>query len=492
MMKTTFIILFLIYLVAMGVLGVKGLKKTKDMKSFAVSSGDVNPYIVAITWAATFMSAGTFLGLPGLAYKNGVSLLWYHMGHWFPAILMLALVAGSYRKLANKTNALTMPDWLADVYQSKGLRLLIGIVCLCNIVPLAAQFVGVGTLMNATLGIPYDVGVLIGVVVVMIYLFLGGTYAHIYTNVVQGTLMCIVSIVVVVTGFVLFGNVFTEVPRMLTEIDPNLSSTFNPSDAAFAGPVAIAGIFISNACWSLNPQLMNKVQYLKTNRDLKKFILFAGFCLFIGGMVIVGGLYSRILTPDTLANADDALPTFVKMVYHPVVGAFFNVVLLAATMSTTDGVMVMLATVLGNTLYRQTYIQHKIDCGQKVDVEKADKNSLAIAKWSVVLVGLASLPIAFNRPSSLNVLNWIGTGVILSAVAGPLLVAVTQKKVHKLSAVVSAVCGISSYLIVYVGKLVLSVYLSVGIGCVVSLAVAFIVNWWMIHQNADQAVQLRD
>ena len=154
--------------------------------------------------------------------------------------------------------------------------------------------------------------------------------------------------------------------------------------------------------------------------------------------------------------------------------------------------MVRRATLLGNTLYRQTYIQHKIDCGQKVDVEKADKNSLAIAKWSVVLVGLASLPIAFNRPSSLNVLNWIGTGVILSAVAGPLLVAVTQKKVHKLSAIVAAVCGIYSYRSVYVGKLVLSVYLSGGIGCVVSLAVAFIVNWWMIHQNADQAVQLRD
>ena len=82
--------------------------------------------------------------------------------------------------------------------------------------------------------------------------------------------------------------------------------------------------------------------------------------------------------------------------------------------------------------------------------------------------------------------------MILSGVAGPLLVAVTQKKVHKLSAIVSAVCGIAAYLIVYVGKLVLSVYLSVGIGCVVSLAVAFAMNWWMIHQDAEHAVVLRE
>lgn len=33
-------------------------------------------------------------------------------------------------------------------------------------------------------------------------------------------------------------------------------------------------------------------------------------------------MYSRLLTPEVLANADDALPTFVTMVYHPVVGAF--------------------------------------------------------------------------------------------------------------------------------------------------------------------------
>lgn len=490
-MKIAFITMFLIYLVAMGILGVKGQKKTTDMKSFAVSSGNVNPYIVGITWAATFMSAGTFLGLPGLAYSNGTSLLWYHMGHWFPAILMLALVAKGYRKMAQKSNALTMPDWIGDVYQSKGLRLLIAIICLCNIIPLAAQFVGVGTLMNATLGVPYEMGVLIGVIVVMCYLFLGGTYAHIYTNVVQGVLMCIVSVVVVVTGFFLFGNVFTEVPAQLSQIDSNLAGTFNPMNPAFAGPIAVSGIFISNACWSLNPQLMNKVQYLKSNRDLKKFILFAGFCLFIGGMVIVGGLYSRILTPEVLANADDALPVFVSKVYPTIIGAFFNIVLIAATMSTTDGIMVMMASILGNTLYRQTYIQGKLEKGEKVDLDKAEKTALGIAKWSVVLIGVCSLPIAFNRPESLNVLNWVGTGVVMSAVSGPLLVAVTQKKVHRYAAIAAVIVGVAAYLIAYVGKLILSVYLAVGVGCVVSIIVAFIVNTMLKNKDGIGVVELR-
>ena len=88
-------------------------------------------------------------------------------------------------------------------------------------------------------------------------------------------------------------------------------------------------------------------------------------------------------------------------------------------------------------------------------------------------------------------LNWIGTGVILSGVAGPLLVAVTQKKVHRMSAIIAAVCGIAAYLVVYVGKIILSVYLAVGVGCIVSLVAAFIVNALMTKHDAGHAVVLR-
>lgn len=478
-MTTIFITMFVMYMISMGILGYIGFKKTTSMRSFAVSKGDVNPYFVGITWAATFMSAGTFLGLPGLAYKNGLSLLWYHMGHWFPAIIMLALVAGGYRRIADRTDSLTLPDWLADVYNSKALRLLIAIVCLCNVVLIATQFVGVGVLMNVTLGIPYKTGIVIGLIVVISYLFLGGTYAHIYTNVIQGAMMVILAGAIILTGFYLWGDIFTEVPPMLAAIDPTFVQPLQPNDVAFATPIAISGIFIANACWSLNPQLMNKVQYLKGNREIKKFILVAGLCLFLGGAVSLGGLYSRVLFPTGLSSVDDALPQFVTNTYSPFIAAFFNVVLLAATMSTVDGIMVMMATILGNTFYRQVYIQNKIDRGISVDHEKVEKTSFWIAKWSIVLVGVAALPIAFDRPASLNILNWVGTGVILSAVSGPLLVAVTYKKLHQLSAISASVISIAVYLVTYIGKIIPSVYLAVGVGCLVSIIVAFLMNMYL-------------
>lgn len=69
---------------------------------------------------------------------------------------------------------------------------------------------------------------------------------RISTNVVQGTLMCIVSITVVITGLASCLGMYSQrFPRLLSQADPNLSAAFNPSDAAFAGPVAISGIFIS-------------------------------------------------------------------------------------------------------------------------------------------------------------------------------------------------------------------------------------------------------
>ena len=59
-----FIVLMVIYIVAMLILGYLGSKRATDSTSYATSNGDVSVFNVSITFAATFASAGTFLGFP--------------------------------------------------------------------------------------------------------------------------------------------------------------------------------------------------------------------------------------------------------------------------------------------------------------------------------------------------------------------------------------------------------------------------------------------
>ena len=221
MSNTAFLAFFGVYLVFMVILAFKGMKKTTDTASFSLASAQ-HPLVVAITFAATFMSASTFLGLPGQLYETGFSGLWFHAGQWFPAIVTLAIMAKAYQKLSGKLQSLSLPDWLGRRYNSPFLRFWTAIVSILFVVQVGSQLAGVGTVFNNMLGLRYEVGVLIGAAVVMFYLVLGGSYSHVYTNVVQGALMCIASLAIFISGFIVFGNIFTEVPATLEAMDPSL------------------------------------------------------------------------------------------------------------------------------------------------------------------------------------------------------------------------------------------------------------------------------
>ena len=68
-----FLILMVIYIAAMLALGYFGSKKATDSTSYATSKGDVSVFNVSITFAATFASAGTFLGVAGQGFAYGVT-----------------------------------------------------------------------------------------------------------------------------------------------------------------------------------------------------------------------------------------------------------------------------------------------------------------------------------------------------------------------------------------------------------------------------------
>lgn len=481
--------IFVVYLVAVALLSWKGAKKTKDLESFAIAKEDVSPLVVAITFAATFMSSGIFLGVTGQAYANGVTGLWFPTSQWFPAMIGLAIMAKGYRLMSDKMKSLTLPDWVGDRYKSEFLRIFVGFAALLNISYLSAQYVGVGIVMNQLFNIPYKLGVIFGLLIVVSYVFAGGTYAHIYTNAFQGAMMVTIALAIFVSGFIVFPDFASTIYTKLNAINPSLVGTFNTNDPAFAGPLAILGIAVAHIFWSANPQLINKVQYLKSSKDIKKFVLYTSVFMFLIGLVTFGGIYARILEPG-LAKPDAAIPTYVAMVFPKFISVVFLVTILAATMSTTDGIMVYLATVIGNTLYKQTVVRINESRGTPIDYEQLDKKSLLITRYSVILVGILSLPLAFQQPQFLNVLLWLGTSGLLSTVAGPVIVGIWSKRANATAASTGAILGLSTYVILYFGKIINSIYLAGGMGMTVSLLATFIACYFTKPMDEEFNTQL--
>ena len=99
---------------------------------------------------------------------------------------------------------------------------------------------------------------------------------------------------------------------------------------------------------------------------------------------------------------------------------------------------------------------------------------MSVMKWSVYVIGIIAIPIAFSKPSNLTVMLWSAAGTIMSAVAGPVVIGLYSKKAGKGAALLGSIGGCASFCILYFGKIIGSVYQCCGIGGFVSVVLTLI------------------
>src|SRR5690625_5835927 len=79
MLSTWFWILLVIFILVMAVVIVIATKRTKTIDDFAISGANLGPVVLGLSFAATVMSAATFMGYPGYSYAWGYSNLWLYL-----------------------------------------------------------------------------------------------------------------------------------------------------------------------------------------------------------------------------------------------------------------------------------------------------------------------------------------------------------------------------------------------------------------------------
>lgn len=172
------------------------------------------------------------------------------------------------------------------------------------------------------------------------------------------------------------------------------------------------------------------------------YVIAALLCL----LVLFGGLYARVAVPG-LELADQSLLEYVTWGMPAALAAFVGVVILAAALSTTDGLFVVMSTVFANDIYRKVLVRRGI---VKADEEKVNKVALSIGRFAVILVGLAAMLIVLNPPQFLGDFMWIGISGVSASTLGPVLYAVfVRRKASPHAAEASMIIGLVSYLIIY-------------------------------------------
>ena len=169
-------ITFLLYI------GIAIWSKANSTNEFYIAGKGVSPLANGMATAADWMSAASFLSMAGIIAFSGYDGSVYLMG-WTGGYVLLALLVAPYLRNFGKY---TVPDFIGERYYSTNAR-LVAVFCalIVSFTYVAGQMQGVGIVFSRFLEVPFEVGVLIGMVIVLFYAVLGGMKGITYTQVAQ-------------------------------------------------------------------------------------------------------------------------------------------------------------------------------------------------------------------------------------------------------------------------------------------------------------------
>ncbi|MEO1033946.1 MAG: hypothetical protein AAFX44_00170 [Pseudomonadota bacterium] len=423
--------LFVAYLLATTWLGWLGHRQTKGFGSFALGDRAMHPVVVGITLAASTASAATFIVNPGFVYVDGFSA-WFH---FVPGVViglasMLYVLSPRFRRIGSASGALTIPDWIGKRYGSRFFALYFSLISLLSFAFVVLLVGGISIVMQQLLGIDNKTALAITLIFVTGYVFVGGTYAHVLTNMLQGSLMIGVTLLVLGSCVWVIATNETSLFEALNAADSNLLAPVNRDGALFSDvfSIYVAG-FVIGAVVACQPHILTKALYVDSDRDVSRYlgIFTVVFALF--AMLVSVGFIAHLVVPDeALVDAttgrfrqDLVMTVYLQTLFPDWVFTIIAVVLLAAAMSTLDGLLVSLSTITANDLVLNalpTSLRGRLGA----------EGQMRVAMWAshgvLVVIAIAAYLINLSPPRLLGVFGQVGVYGLSAALAPPLIAGV--------------------------------------------------------------------
>ncbi len=389
------IVTFILYLIFMMGIGAYFYRRTTNLSDYILGGRKVNYWVTSLSAQASDMSGWLLMGLPGYAYLAGLEAFWIAFGLAVGTWVNWKFVARRlriYTELAG--DAITLPDYFENRFRdsTKILRIVSSIFILVFfLIYTSSGFVAGAKLFSSVFGLPYQTGLIVGVVVIIGYTFLGGYLAVSWTDFFQGVLMFIAVTIVPIVGFRLAGGVEGTF-RTVRAINPELLNIFTATDGTAISAIAI----ISLVAWGLGyfgqPHILARFMGIRSADEIApaRRIATVWVVVSLAFAVIVGlvGLAGLDLSFEG-ADSERVFIYLIDAVIPPVFAGVFLSAILAAIMSTADSQLLVTSSALTEDLYA-VLLRSKA----------SQKELVWISRGSVVVVAVIAMFIAFDPDSS--------------------------------------------------------------------------------------------
>ena len=383
-----------IYLGIMAFIGWYASRKTKKIGDFFVLSGKAGVIVSGIAYFSTQFSMGTFLGTPGTIFGVGYAGMAISVpGAVFCMILPALLIGRKLVTLGHEYGFLTMADYLTDRYHSRSMSGVLGVMMLFFLIPMmGAQIIGAGVIVHVFTGLPEWVGVVGMGVIVILYCMSGGMKGAMMTDVIQGSLMIGTAVVTFIVSVVMGGG-FDNINSTLQNMNESYL-TFPGANGYMPWAYYVSNIVLWSFFTMGQPHLFTKFFTMKDHKTMFKAILLGTGGMFVSATLIEWAGVNGIASIQNIEKADQIVPMILQRGLNPFLASLFIAGIVAAGMSTIDGILVTTTGAVTRDIY------------QKIVNKKAtDESIMKLSKVVTILIGLVVILFGVFQPGSIFEIN---------------------------------------------------------------------------------------
>ncbi len=346
---------------------------------FYLAGRQLTPFILAAVVAATNVNLYSFVGQAGVAYKEGIPIIWQTWTGNMAMVLAGLFVIPIFRRLRIRT----IPEFL-ELRYSRGVRTFVAILWIFRL----AFWLGV-VLYTAVVAAQTITGfqsftgwVMVFSVVVILYTMLGGMWSVALTDVIQFVLMLAGALILLPLAMSAIG----WWPGMEAQL-PEGSLTLVRQTGTYNWKFIIA-IFLLGIQWACVDQgLLQRAFGADSTKTVAKSLVLAGIITTPFALLWnIPGLIARVMFPG-LENADSAVPMLIANVIPSIVLGVIVVGLISSQLSTISGNLNGVATIFTSDIY-ENVLKRKA----------TDKDTLMVARIITVVAGILMILFSYWVP----------------------------------------------------------------------------------------------
>ncbi len=474
------------YILGMTLLGVWFTRAQKDLRTYFVGGRNVGWVMVLVSIVATETSAVTFLSVPGVAYNpKGGNLTFLQLAFGF--IIGRCLIAWFLLPQYMSGDLFSGYQVLRERFGPAVQRVASGLFLVTRTVADGLR-IFLTALLLKYVGWSMEAAIVVVGVITIVYTFLGGMKAVIWTDLIQ--------FVIKIAGAVL---AFVFILRLLPGgwdqflADGGAAGKFTLIDATWNATVAynlwagvIGGTVFSMASHGADQLMVQRYLCARSLRHARLALVLSGFTILVQFLLFlcVGvGMYvlmSAGLFPEAaLAERnDEVFPLFIiKKLPTGVVGVLVAAVL-AAAMSTLSSSLNSSANALVTDFYRPVRPNH------------TEQWYVLLSRVMTAVWGVAQMAVAYVAYQSGSTDSVVGrvlavAGATFGLVLGLFILGSLRKPVRSRAALAGLVCGFLAVLAVWLPSVFASPVLAwpwfAPVGTITTVAVALVVNLFGRH-----------